>query len=222
MANDNNGTGGIGKLDQSLTSIPAAAKKDKSAVDKTDFLNLLVTQLKHQDPLEPMKNEEFAVQLAQFSQLEQLISINQKVGGGQQADLSSLASYLGHEVSISSDKIAVKGQDGGQLKLDLVQDAREVEVEVLGSDGAVKQSLKLGPLTAGKHIVALKGIDVANGEYQFQVKATSTHGGEFKPDVKVAGIVSGFVPGPEPKLLIGSREVDPSEVTEVSLPSTQG
>lgn len=43
---------------------------------KDDFLQLLVVQLKNQDPLDPVKNEDFVAQLAQFSSLEQMISLN--------------------------------------------------------------------------------------------------------------------------------------------------
>lgn len=56
---------------------------DKSAdlqdVSKTEFLKLLVAQLQNQDPLSPLQNEEFVAQLATFSSLEQLISINKAV-----------------------------------------------------------------------------------------------------------------------------------------------
>jgi len=45
----------------------------------TDFLQLLVAQLQNQDPLNPMDNDQFLTQLATFSSLQQLISINQAV-----------------------------------------------------------------------------------------------------------------------------------------------
>lgn len=48
-------------------------------VNKDDFLTLLVTQLQHQDPLEPLDNAEFVSQMTQFSSLEQLISIRDAV-----------------------------------------------------------------------------------------------------------------------------------------------
>ena len=48
-------------------------------VNKDDFLTLLVTQLQHQDPLEPLDNAEFVSQMTQFSALEQLISIRDAV-----------------------------------------------------------------------------------------------------------------------------------------------
>jgi flagellar basal-body rod modification protein FlgD len=55
--------------------------QDKSINDigESDFLKLLVAQLQNQDPLSPIQNEEFVTQLATFSSLEQLISINKAV-----------------------------------------------------------------------------------------------------------------------------------------------
>ena len=50
-----------------------------SSVNKDEFLQLLVVQLQNQDPLSPIKNENFIAQMATFSSLEQLISINQAV-----------------------------------------------------------------------------------------------------------------------------------------------
>ena len=51
-------------------------KKTGSALDKDDFLMLLVTQMKYQDPLEPESNTEYVAQLAQFSSLEQMQNLN--------------------------------------------------------------------------------------------------------------------------------------------------
>lgn len=67
-----------GKLD-----IPETSQEDEkerktgSSLDKEDFLLLLVTQMKYQDPLEPADNTEFVAQLAQFSELEQMQNLNQ-------------------------------------------------------------------------------------------------------------------------------------------------
>ena len=62
------------------TPAPASTTGASSSVDKQMFLQLLVTQLKNQDPLSPQDPSQFVAELAQFSSLDQLISINQELG----------------------------------------------------------------------------------------------------------------------------------------------
>jgi flagellar basal-body rod modification protein FlgD len=51
------------------------------AMGKDEFVKLLITQMKNQDPMNPMDGKDLAAQLAQFSSVEQLISINAKLDG---------------------------------------------------------------------------------------------------------------------------------------------
>ncbi len=60
---------------QSAIDAEDARKKDEAELGRTDFLTMLVAQLEHQDPLNPQDASEFSAQLAQFSSLEQLISM---------------------------------------------------------------------------------------------------------------------------------------------------
>ncbi len=58
-----------------------------ASTDSQDFMRLMIEQLKNQDPMDPMKSQEFTSQLAQINSLEQLISLNQNlstfIGSGQ-------------------------------------------------------------------------------------------------------------------------------------------
>jgi flagellar basal-body rod modification protein FlgD len=71
-------------LPVNLTTAATTQSNTKSAdsvesVSKNEFLQLLVAQLKNQNPLEPVKNENFLAQLATFSSLEQLVAIKKGI-----------------------------------------------------------------------------------------------------------------------------------------------
>lgn len=78
-----NGTDAL-SIAKSLTSTTqtstANTSSQRKGLDQNSFLTLLVEQLKHQDPLAPQDGAQFVAQLAQFNSLEQLISINQRLG----------------------------------------------------------------------------------------------------------------------------------------------
>ncbi|MGB3261789.1 MAG: flagellar hook capping FlgD N-terminal domain-containing protein [Paenisporosarcina sp.] len=79
----------------------ATTTEPQNALGKDAFLRILVTQMKNQNPLEPLKDTEFIGQMTQFSSLEQLTNLNktmtQFVGQGQQS-LTQHADLLGNTV----------------------------------------------------------------------------------------------------------------------------
>lgn len=82
------------------TGNKAISKKIDNVLGKDDFLKLLVTQLKYQDPLKPMEDKEFIAQTAQFSSLEQMQNMNTNMAQflGLQT-VSNGAALIGKEVS---------------------------------------------------------------------------------------------------------------------------
>lgn len=84
----------------------AAGTKD---MGKEQFLQLLVTQLKNQDPLNPMEDQEFIAQMAQFSSLEQLVNLNTSMEGLTEAtnnqQMFSATSYIGKYVTAVGNTI---------------------------------------------------------------------------------------------------------------------
>jgi flagellar basal-body rod modification protein FlgD len=71
---------GIVKSATKATAAPATGATETSSMGQNTFLKLLVEQLKNQDPLNPQDSAQFVAQLAQFNSLEQLISINSRLG----------------------------------------------------------------------------------------------------------------------------------------------
>lgn len=85
------------------TTAATKATEPNNALGKDAFLRILVTQMKNQNPMEPLKDTEFIGQMAQFSSLEQLTNLNttmtQFVGGQGNSMLSDYADLIGKKVS---------------------------------------------------------------------------------------------------------------------------
>jgi flagellar basal-body rod modification protein FlgD len=89
---------------------PSKPGKLGSALGKDDFLKILITQLSHQDPTQPMEDKEFIAQMAQFSSLEQITNMNE--GMSKVADLiasSQAMNLLGRIVDIANGETVVTG-----------------------------------------------------------------------------------------------------------------
>lgn len=101
-------------------------KRDKpnDELGKDDFLKLLITQLRHQDPLNPVDDKEFIAQMAQFSSLEQMQNLNTKVeqlidtfneqvmiqeGSYHENLVSQAINLIGKEVTAFSDDKLISG-----------------------------------------------------------------------------------------------------------------
>ncbi|WP_243374110.1 flagellar hook assembly protein FlgD [Microvirga solisilvae] len=87
----------------------AAASQNTSTVSYDNFLKLLMTQMKNQDPTDPMKSTDYMAQLATFSQVEQAVKSNEKLD----ALLSSFAlsqadSVIGRTVSTPDGEVSGK------------------------------------------------------------------------------------------------------------------
>ncbi len=89
----------------------AEIAREQAEEQRVDFLNLLLTQLANQNPLDPMDTDEFAAQLTRFSILEQGIETNEKLTVTndllQQNATTSSFSYIGKEVEVETNMNAI-------------------------------------------------------------------------------------------------------------------
>jgi flagellar basal-body rod modification protein FlgD len=170
-----------------------------SAFGKEDFLKLLVTQLRNQDPLSPMDGSQFAAQLAQFSTVEQLIGIGAQLEGqAGDAARNTLTtqtllgtSLIGREVMLRGETLAVNGTDPARAAIDLEAPAERVLIEVLGDDDKVIAHQEYENVAAGRAILELDDVDLEAGHYRYRVSATDDDG----KAVEVAGFTVGRVEG---------------------------
>jgi flagellar basal-body rod modification protein FlgD len=85
--------------------------RGKDALDREDFLKILITQLTHQDPTQPMEDREFIAQMAQFSTLEQMIKMGDEIGQVSRLMAKSQAyTLLGKTVTIRDGEETVTGR----------------------------------------------------------------------------------------------------------------
>lgn len=162
----------------------AAANRDRTTLGQDEFMRMLITQLEHQDPLEPQDPTEFTAQLAQFSTLEQLTKIREGIDGlrsdeGAFSDVASLAGLVGRDVVIRSSMFEVDA--GGAvpgLELDLAAPAEAVRVRVLNAAGIPVRTFDLGSLSSGRHALAWDGLasdgtPVPPGTYELRAESVS-------------------------------------------------
>ena len=158
-----------------------AAAPVEEDLDRNAFLKLFTAQLQNQNPLDPMKNEAFVAQLAQFSQLEATAkmsdSMDQFVSSQSGEKIMRGASLIGKSVFVSGATIS---QEGGKIKsgfANLTDTADELTLSVIDAKtGQVVNSMDLGPQIAGEVSFAWNGGNFEGeaapaGEYFFSAQA---------------------------------------------------
>ncbi|MGY2341306.1 flagellar hook assembly protein FlgD [Pseudomonas sp. SDO5532_S415] len=168
------------KTDDSLASAAGSAT-GKKALGKDAFLQLLVTQLKNQNPLEPQDNGEFVAQLAQFSSLEGITTLNDTVSGIAGAFGSSQAlqasSLVGRSVIAPGDKAVVDTTKGMTGSISIPQSVASTTVKITDKDGKVVRTIELTDQKAGNASFTWDGKDEAGnvapaGTYTFAAATT--------------------------------------------------
>ncbi len=146
---------------------PSGAQADSSqgaaSMAQNDFLKLLISQLSHQDPLNPTDSSEFVAQLAQFSGLEQMVSMNDKLNTLAMAEAASnsmsTASLLGRQITVASKDVDLASEGDATLSFDFGQNASKVEVTISDQDGHVLRVIELGACDSGMSSVTWDGCD---------------------------------------------------------------
>ncbi len=211
--------------DQSLIGTMEGPPK----VARDDFLKLLIAQMSNQDPLAPVDNQEFASQLAQFSSLEQLQSIDENIRYGTNMDLvltqtinNTLAStIIGKEAKAMGDTVVFDSTGTGNYSFQLEAAAKNVEVTITDSSGTIVRVLNVGPLGEGDHSLTWDGKNtngntLPEGTYRFEVKATNTEGEEIPVTPIMFGIVTGVrYENGNAVLLLNNQSVNFASVLEI-------
>lgn len=144
------------------------------------FLELLVAQLNNQNPLEPQDNGEFVAQLATFSTLESLDTLNTTVesilSGYQSGQALEAASLVGHGVVLKTNTTIVDTSKTLNGMLDLPTSSNNVYVNIYNSTGTLVRQVDLGSQSAGAVAFSWDGADsngtvLPSGSYVFKAES---------------------------------------------------
>ena len=202
----------------------ATQKTGPRELGQDDFLTLLVTQLKNQDPLKPTDNTEFVSQLAQFSQLEQTAKqaqLLQKSLDAQTASLQfTLLPMVGRRISV--DRPLTQLENGqASLTYALEKNAARVQITILDQRRQVVRTLDSTGLQAGLNQARWDGKDsqgavMPPGVYEYAISAVDHQGASIIAKGRAQLTVTGVrMEEGQPKLAVGTITVDPLEIVEV-------
>lgn len=211
-------------------SASTATPGTKTATNRTTivqnfdtFLNLLTTQLKNQNPLEPLDTNQFTQQLVQFASVEQQLKSNDTLSAlltsAQTSTLTNAAAFLGN--NITADGKTTRLQGGAVTwQLTAPRAASEAVITIKDASGAVVSTQKKA-LTIGQQSFAWDGRTstgavAPDGDYSITVTARDASGQDMAVATELTGTVDGVdLSGAVPTLLVGSSRIPLTSVTSV-------
>ena len=217
---------------QSSNTEGASVSKNAALEQKDQFLKLLTFQLKSQNPLKPYDNQEFATQLAQFSQLEQLSDIKTLLEERSQMDFAlsrvmsnaALPGMLGKYAKAYTQDIKLDGENSVKLGFDIDMPGSEGKLTIYNQRGEIVRTMNISQdkLSIGSHTVSWDAKDdngnrLPDGNYTFFADFTNSLGNVQQASTFINGKIesvrfknSGTV------LVVNGLEISIGDITDIS------
>ena len=219
------------------TSAPTASGGPTSGTDatkvgpggklgKNEFLKLLVTQLRYQDPMNPLQGEQMAAQLAQFSSLEQLVNIGDALKtqqAGNDAVVTAMTNAtamntIGKEVTAVSDQVYLPA-DGKATVTCTAAAAGQGTLTITDANGKVLGSRNLGYVGAGANTfdIGTAGAGLKEGGYKYYIDVKGGDGKAVKVETYTTARIDGITYGTDGALLTaGPLRIKPNSITKIA------
>lgn len=219
-----------------MTTIAAAQSASQAAATTTkkdtrsqiagnfdQFLQLLTTQLKNQDPTAPLDTNQFTQQLVQFAQVEQQLKQNDTLSAllnmSKSSSTSNAMSFVGNRVVMDGSTSQLKSGKA-EWRLEAPRGG-SATITIKDKSGSVVQTQNL-TLSAGAQAFKWDGrnstgVVAPDGEYSIVVDATDSLKNRIPVTTEVTGVVDGAdFTGETPVLVIGSTRIPVGKVKSVS------
>ncbi len=181
-----------------FTSTTSGTRTIKKQLDKDAFLQLLVTQLKNQDPSNTMDVYQMSSQLAQFASVEQLTTLNSSMAAQSQAlQLSMLvnqtafsSSLVGKDVLANGDQVHVPSSGRAQVHVDVGGSGGTATLKLLDANGGVVSRHDLGRVSPGAQDLTLPS-GLPAGDWHYAIEVTDSSGKSVSVTTTTGGTVTG-------------------------------
>jgi flagellar basal-body rod modification protein FlgD len=200
------------------------------ALGKEAFLTMMVAQLKNQDPLNPLEGTDFTAQLAQFSSLEQQITMNTNLSSileslNTASTNENIFDYMGKTIQSNGNPVTLTGGEvvsGGVFEM---KEPATITVTVYDGNGKAVRRMSSGTeqIEAGTYNIEWdgkndEGYTVLDGEYTYDVKALNAKNQYIDVATKTEGTVTGVTSyGGKAYLMVDGKRIDPDSVESVAL-----
>jgi flagellar basal-body rod modification protein FlgD len=177
---------------------PTTAASNITTDAQNRFLKLLTTQLKNQDPLNPMDNAQMTSQLAQISTVDGIEKLNatlqKMLASTVDSEATQAAGLVGHQVMVAGSSLQL-GSAGAAGGVELKSSADQVVVTIKDVNGLVMKSINLGSLAAGTHNFAWdgateSGASAVTGTYSVSVAAKQGSSTVEATALQLASVIS--------------------------------
>lgn len=194
----------------------------KKTLGKDDFLRIMITQMKNQDPTSPFKAEQMATEIAQFTSVEQLQNLNQQMGkmvtANQPLERLAMTNMIGKTITIDRERFPHSENEASALTYELGRDAKMVKLSILSESGETVMTKDIGPKKAGVQNFTWDGVKdnslpSKSGNYIFRVEARDANDQLIPMNTRgQAKVVGVSFEGQEGVLLVGDIN-QPQKIT---------
>ncbi len=217
----------LGLSTPTLSSSTSTTKSDTASLSNnyTMFMNLLVTQMKNQDPMNPMDTSTFTSQLVQYSSVEQQIKMNSNLSDLKALmttqNAANMVGYVGKTVTADTSASSFDGSNSTTWSFTSSAASPSAKITVTDSTGATVYSTTQ-TLTKGTNGFTWDGTKTAGGTasagtYKISISGTDSSGSAITTDTSVSGTVTDVdFSGSTPMLTVGGRKISVYDVTTIS------
>jgi flagellar basal-body rod modification protein FlgD len=207
------------------------AKTASETISQNEFLKLFVAQLQHQDPLSPLEPNELTAQLAQFSSLEQLTGVNERLDRlaevSQKSTDTTVFGLIGRTVTFDGSQLGLENGESAPVDYTLGA-AADVVATVRNEDGELVRTVDLGRQGIGPQRFEFdgknaNGVELPDGNYTLEIKALAP-GAEAprKLALTTRAVVDGVDLTAEPPVLVaGGVRLTLDQVQQVNAIETE-